>query len=79
MKTERVDLESNEAKFVEDAVFAILKGRGTDMSIHELLESLGDRGIDEGALRATITHLLAESKLVLSPRRRIHIALNGHR
>jgi hypothetical protein len=68
------DRKALEGQRVEEAIFAALHGAGAEVSMVELLERLGNRGLsDEGLVKAAITRLLAQSRLAMTPRRRIHL------
>lgn len=77
MNNERIG-QSNEEKRLEGAIFAALRRSKAEIPLVELLNRISEQGIDDdGAVRAAITRLLAESKLEMTPNRRIHLPLNG--
>jgi len=57
----------------EDAILSTLQAEDTELGIVELLDRLSEQGLDEAATKAAITRLLAESKIEMTPQRKLQI------
>jgi hypothetical protein len=69
--------KSSQGRCVEEAIFATLEG--VEISVPELLSRVGGRGLlDQSAVKAALTRLLAGGRVEMTPNRRIHVPLIRH-
>jgi hypothetical protein len=66
--------KTKERTSLEEVIFEVLQEAGTEVTMVDLLNRVGDRGLnDEGVVKAAIVHLLAQGKLAMTSHRLIHL------
>lgn len=68
----------NPTACAEDAILTVVRSSHPDVSILELIDRIGDLGIDETTGKTAINRLLADSRIIMTSDRRIHTPGNGH-